>query len=127
MAVELNHTIVRAYDKWESARHLVEILDLPEPTVFGPFVVVQTANGVSLDYADDHGTPDGQHYAFIVSESEFDQIWARLVERGVRIWADPFQQEADVINTRDGGRGLYWKDPTGHDMEIITRPYGSES
>ncbi|TCP40755.1 hypothetical protein EV191_1285 [Tamaricihabitans halophyticus] len=125
MTAQLNHTIVRAHDKWESARHLADLLALPEPTVYGPFVVVQTGNGVSLDYADDHGTPDGQHYAFIVTEAEFDEIHARIRDRNIPISADPLGKEPGVINTRDGGRGLYWKDPAGHDMEIITQPYGA--
>jgi hypothetical protein len=66
MAVQLNHTIVRAHDKQETARHLVEILGLPEPASYGPFLVVQVSNDVSLDVADDHGEPHPQHYAFLV-------------------------------------------------------------
>jgi catechol 2,3-dioxygenase-like lactoylglutathione lyase family enzyme len=124
MAVELNHTIVKCSDKDASARFMVDLLGLEEPTRYGPFVVVQLANGVSLDYADDHGRPHPQHYAFIVSEREFDEIHGRLVERGIRYWADPFHRVEGEINTNDGGRGLYWDDPDGHNLEIITVPYG---
>ena len=124
MAVELNHTIVRCTDKEASARFLVELLGLEPPTRYGPFVVVQLANGVSLDYADDHGRPHPQHYAFLVSEEEFDQIHGRIVERGIRYWADPFHRVEGEVNTNDGGRGLYWDDPDGHSLEIITVPYG---
>ena len=124
MPVELNHTIVKCTDKQASARFLVEILGLPEPTTYGPFVVVQVANGVSLDYADDHGAVHPQHYAFLVSEDEFDQIHARIVERGLTYWADPFHRAENEINHGDGGRGLYWDDPDGHNLEIITVPYG---
>ena len=124
MSIQLNHTIVHSTDKHASARFLVDILGLPEPTTFGPFVVVQVDNEVSLDYADDHGAPHPQHYAFLVSEAEFDQAKARIEERGLTFWADPFHRVENQINTNDGGRGLYWNDPDGHILEIITVPYG---
>jgi len=124
VGVQLNHTIVHCRDKHASARFLVEILGLPEPTTYGPFVVVQVDNAVSLDYADDHGTPHPQHYAFLVSELEFDEIRRRIVERGLTYWADPFHRTENQVNTHDGGRGLYWDDPDGHSLEIITVPYG---
>lgn len=124
MSVTLNHTIVRCSDKEASARFLVELLGLPEPTKYGPFVVVQTDNEVSLDYADAHGRLQPQHYAFRVSDAEFDEIQTRIVERGLTYWADPFHTKENQINTNDGGRGLYWDDPDGHNLEIITVPYG---
>lgn len=124
MAVQLNHTIVRARDKQETATHLAEILGLPEPTAYGPFLVVQVSNDVSLDIADDHGEPHPQHYAFLVSEEEFDDIHGRIVERGLDWWADPFHREPGQVNTHDGGRGVYWDDPNGHSLEILTVPYG---
>jgi catechol 2,3-dioxygenase-like lactoylglutathione lyase family enzyme len=124
MPVELNHTIVKCTDKDASARFLAQILGLPEPTTYGPFTVVQVANGVSLDYADDHGSVHPQHYAFLVSEDEFDQIQGRILERGLSYWADPGHRTENQINTNDGGRGLYWSDPDGHNLEIITVPYG---
>jgi catechol 2,3-dioxygenase-like lactoylglutathione lyase family enzyme len=125
MAVQMNHTIVRVRDKQESATFLAEILGLPRPTSYGPFLVVQTANDVSLDFADDQGAPNPQHYAFLVSESEFDEIFGRITERGLDYWADPYKRRPGEYNTNDGGRGLYWDDPNGHVLEIITRPYGS--
>ena len=124
MSVLLNHTIVRCSDKQASARFLVDILGLPEPTTYGPFVVVQVDNDVSLDFADDHGRPHPQHYAFLVSDAEFDEIQARIVERELTYWADPFHTKVNEVNTNDGGRGLYWDDPDGHNLEIITVPYG---
>jgi catechol 2,3-dioxygenase-like lactoylglutathione lyase family enzyme len=123
MPVRLNHTIVYCRDKQASASFLSEILGLPAPTSFGPFSVVQVANDVSLDFLEE-GPVHPQHYAFLVSEEEFDQIWSRIKERGLAFWADPFRRQADRINTNDGGRGLYWDDPNGHILEIITRPYG---
>ena len=87
MAVQLNHTIVHAHDKQETARHLVDILGLPEPASFG-------------------------------------QIHARIRDRGLEWWADPFHHRPHEVNTNDGGRGLYWNDPNGHSLEILTVPYG---
>ena len=125
MAVQLNHTIVSVRDKQESARFVTEILGLPEPTPFGPFLVVEAANGVSLDFADDHGAPHPQHYAFLVSETEFDEIFGRIRARGLTYWADPFRREPNRINDWDGGRGVYFDDPSGHLLECITRSYGT--
>ena len=125
MAVELNHTIVSSRDAEASARWLAEILGLAEPTRFGPFVVVQTSNDVSLDFRDSRGEITSQHYAFLVSEAEFDQIFQRIEEREIPFRADPGRQRPGEINRRDGGRGLYFDDPDGHVLEILTRPYGS--
>jgi catechol 2,3-dioxygenase-like lactoylglutathione lyase family enzyme len=125
MPVQLNHTIVKVRDKQEAATFLAEILGLPAPTGYGPFLIVEVDNDVSLDFADDHGPVVPQHYAFLVGEEEFDDIFARIRERGLTYWADPFQRRAGEINTNDGGRGVYWQDPNGHSLEIITRPYGS--
>jgi extradiol dioxygenase family protein len=124
MSVRLNHTIVHAHDKDASATFLADILGLDPPSTYGPFVVVQVDNDVSLDFADDHGTPHPQHYAFLVSDAEFDQIHGRIVERGLTYWADPFHRHEGQVNTNDGGKGLYWDDPNGHILEIITVPYG---
>jgi catechol 2,3-dioxygenase-like lactoylglutathione lyase family enzyme len=124
MAIELNHTIVASRDQAETAAFLTGVLGLPDPGRYGPFLVVQTANGVSLDVADrDDVVP--QHYAFLVTETEFDEIWGRIRERGVEFYADPSRKRPGEINTNDGGRGLYFTEPSGHLLEIITRPYGS--
>jgi catechol 2,3-dioxygenase-like lactoylglutathione lyase family enzyme len=123
MPVHLNHTIVAARDKRESAAFLADVLGLEPPTTYGPFSVVELGNGVSLDFMDDE-VAQPRHYAFLVTEDEFDEIFGRIRARGLRYWADPFQQHPGEINTRDGGRGVYWQDPNGHVLEIITRPYG---
>jgi catechol 2,3-dioxygenase-like lactoylglutathione lyase family enzyme len=123
MTVRLNHTIVHSRDKDESARFLAEILGVPEPAPYGPFLVVQLGE-VSLDFADEPGSITSQHYAFLVDEPEFDDIFGRIQEGGLDYWADPFQRRPGEINTNDGGRGVYWRDPNGHLLEIITRPYG---
>lgn len=125
MAVQLNHTIVRSRDKRESATFLSEMLGVAAPVPFGPFLVVEVDNGVSLDFDDDVDEIVPQHYAFLVSEDEFDQIFGRIRERGLSYWADPGRRRPGEINTNDGGRGVYWEEPSGHFLEIITRPYGS--
>jgi hypothetical protein len=125
MSVQLNHTIVHSRDKEQSGGLLVELLGLPQPTRFGPFLVVQVANDVSLDFVDDPGPIHPQHYAFLVTEEEFDAIFDRITARELPYWADPFHNEPGRINHNDGGRGVYWSDPDGHNLEIITRPYGS--
>lgn len=125
MAVQLNHTIVHARDAEVSARFYAEILGLDAPRRFGPFIVIDTANGVSLDFLSTDEPLIIEHYAFLVSEAEFDQIFGRLTERGLDYWADPHAQHKGAINRHDGGRGCYFRDPAGHYLEIITRPYGS--
>jgi catechol 2,3-dioxygenase-like lactoylglutathione lyase family enzyme len=127
--VQLNHTIVAASDKQASATFLAEILGLAPPTPFGPFLVVEVDNGVQLDFSDDYGRSESgdvqpQHYAFLVSEAEFDEIFGRIQARDIPYWADPGETRPQQINTNDGGRGVYWKDPDGHFLEIITKPYG---
>jgi len=124
MSVELNHTIVFAQDRNASAVFFASVFGLPQPKPFGPFLQVETANGVGLDFMAHPGPVAGQHYAFLVSESEFDAIFARVRERGIAYWADPHQQEPNAINTHDGGRGVYFPDPSGHLLEILTVPYG---
>ena len=125
MPVQLNHTIVHARDRERTAAFLVELLGLPEPSEFGPFLVVRTANDVSLDVMADSGHFQPQHYAFLVGEDEFDEIFGRIQARGLDYWADPGHRRPGEINHNDGGRGVYWSDPDGHNLEIITRPYGS--
>ncbi len=125
MAVQLNHTIVASRDKLESSAFVAELLGLPEPVPFGPFMAVQAANDVTLDFMDIDGEVATQHYAFLVSEQEFDEIFGRIRDRGMGYWADPGHEQPGEINTRDGGRGVYFDDVNGHNLEILTRPYGS--
>lgn len=124
MAVQLNHTIIAAKDRDATADFFTEILGLPQASTFGPFRVVEVSNGVSLDVMQAQGEVHSQHYAFLVSDEEFDQIWDRIKERGLTFWADPHHRDEGRINNHDGGRGLYWSDPNGHNLEIITVPYG---
>lgn len=134
MTIELNHTIVAAQDKKASAQFLADILGLEVGPQYGPFIPVEIPNGVTLDYYEGEGEGDGddapitaQHYAFLVSDDEFDAIFGRIKDAGLTYWADPRHEVVNEINTNDGGRGVYWDDPNGHVLEIITRPYGSGS
>jgi catechol 2,3-dioxygenase-like lactoylglutathione lyase family enzyme len=123
MSVQLNHTIIWCRDKQKSAAFLSEILGLPEAVPFGAMLVVQLSNGVSVDFYQQDGKISSQHYAFLTSEEEFEQIFARIQARGLDFWADPGKRDADEINHHFGGRGVYFEDPDGHLLEVITRPY----
>ncbi|APE25988.1 MULTISPECIES: VOC family protein [Streptomyces] len=125
MPVELNHTIVHARNNRESAEFFATLLGLEITAEWGPFVAVDLSNGVTLDFATvpaDRITP--QHYAFLVSEEEFDAAYAQIKQRGIEHYADPHQRRPGTINHNDGGRGVYFMDPVGHAMELITVPYG---
>jgi catechol 2,3-dioxygenase-like lactoylglutathione lyase family enzyme len=120
MSIELNHTIVGATDKHTSARFLADILGRAVGADTGPFTPVQLDNGVTLDYMDRaHVTP--QHYAFLVSDADFDAAFGRIRAAGLAYFADPGYQQPGEINTRWGGRGVYFRDPDGHSMELLTR------
>jgi catechol 2,3-dioxygenase-like lactoylglutathione lyase family enzyme len=127
VSVQLNHTIVWCHDQQRSAAFLTGILGLPAATRFAHFLVVKADNGVSLDFAETTGTITAQHYAFLVGEKEFDAAFGRIRERELQYWADPGRTQPGEINHRDGGSGVYFEDPDGHALEIITRPYGSGS
>jgi catechol 2,3-dioxygenase-like lactoylglutathione lyase family enzyme len=124
MSIALNHHIVWCRDHRVSADFLTELFDLPSARHWGPFMIVELANGVSLDYHEVDGEIASQHYAFLVSDDEFDAIFGRILERDIEHWADPAKQQAGAINRNDGGRGVYFEDPDGHFLEIITVPYG---
>ena len=124
MSAQLNHTIVWCKDQRKSASFLAEMLGRPAPKQFAHFLVVDVDNGVSLDFSDNGGDFSVQHYAFLVSEAEFDAIFGRIKAKGLDYWADPARSRPGEINHHDGGRGVYFLDPDGHVLEAITRPYG---
>jgi hypothetical protein len=121
----LDHHIVVAHDPQQTAAFVAEILGLPEPVTLGHFAVVHVGEVTTLDFAQHDGPVTSQHYAFLVTEAEFDEIFARIVERKLPYWSDPFHNDPGRINTWDGGRGVYFDDPNGHNLEILTRPYGT--
>ena len=105
MSIRFNHTIVRSRDKAESATFLTDILGLPSPTSFGPFLVVELENGASLDFVSaDDAEVVPQHYAFLIDEVDFDPILGRIRARGLDYWADPLKTRLGEINHNDGGR-----------------------
>lgn len=126
MPVAFNHTIVHAHDAQETATFFSEIMGLPAPRPFGPFLAVPVEHGATFDFAqvDDHEQVHPQHYAFLVTEVDFDQIYGRIVQRGIEHYPDPDGVRTNAINHRDGGRGVYWRDPSGHFLEMLTVPYG---
>ena len=125
MSVQLNHHIVWSRDQKKEAAFLTDILGLKPATQFSHFEVVELSNGVSLDF---HTDPDHlvrQHYAFLISEAEFDAVFQRIKDRALKYWADPMRKKEGEINRHDGGRGMYFESPDGHLLEVLTRPYGS--
>lgn len=124
MPVYLNHTIVHARDARASAQFYSEVFGFGPPKAFGPFLDVETANGVTLAVLGTEEVFQPQHYAFLVTDEEFDAIFARVKARGQEYWADPGKKQQWAINAHFGGRGVYFEDPGGHLLEIITRPYG---
>jgi len=124
LAIRLNHTIVYSNDKAAGAAFLVGLFELRPPSPFGPFLDVALGNGVTLAFMD-AGEMDvqPQHYAFLVSDEEFDRIYAAIVARGLPHWDGPHKATVG-INHNNGGRGVYFDDPSGHLLEIITTPYG---
>jgi catechol 2,3-dioxygenase-like lactoylglutathione lyase family enzyme len=125
MPAQLNHTIVWCRDKKKSAHFLTEVLGLPRPRAFAHFLVVDLANDVSVDYYEEKNDPIAlQHLAFLVGEDEFDGALERIRQRTTDIWADPAKTQPGRINHHFGGRGVYFEDPDGHLLEIITKPYG---
>jgi catechol 2,3-dioxygenase-like lactoylglutathione lyase family enzyme len=124
MSVELNHTIVWCHDTKASSAFLADILGRPAPVAFHHFMVVDLDNNVSIDFMEKTGDVTRQHYAFLIGEADFDAAFARIKERKLTYWADPACTQPNTFNTHDGGRGLYFEDPNGHLLEIITRPYG---
>jgi len=124
MSAQLNHTIVWCRDKQVSAGFLAEMLGRPAPGAFGPFAVVGLDNGVSMDFHDTVEAIRPQHYAFLIDESDFDAVFGRIRAKGLDYWADPARRRPGEINHNDGGRGVYFPDPDGHFLEVITRPYG---
>lgn len=121
----LNHHIVAAADKEATSLFFAQVLGLEAPVRFGPFAVLTVSPDTTLDFMDTPGNVAAQHYAFLVTEAEFDEIFARITGRELPYWSDPHHHDPGQINHWDDGRGVYFADPNGHSLEILTRPYGS--
>jgi hypothetical protein len=132
MAAQLNHTIVWSSDQTASARFLAEMLGRPAPIRFGHFDVVELDNGVSLDFANAEGPIRPQHYAFLVSEADFDAVLSRIRKRGLEHWADPMRHRPGEINHNDGGAStsptpmaITWKLSPGPTAAVPAEPAAS--
>jgi catechol 2,3-dioxygenase-like lactoylglutathione lyase family enzyme len=119
MTITLNHTIVPSHDKAASAGFFARIMGLGDTAAAGPFMQVRVNGDLALDY-DNRDSFDSHHYAFVVSDQEFEEIFERLKLENVGYGSGPFDPTDGKINTRRGGRGLYFADPDGHLMEIMT-------
>lgn len=126
MSIRLHHTIVYSRDKRASAEFFTELFGLPRPAPFGPFLGVAVGNQVTLDFCDANGQIAPQHYAFVVSEDDFDRIVGRVKTHSIAYWADPARSRRGKVSTRHGARVVYVEDPSGHLLEVITEPYGGE-
>jgi catechol 2,3-dioxygenase-like lactoylglutathione lyase family enzyme len=124
MPITLNHTIVHAHDAAATAAFFSDLLGIAPAKRLAHFTILQIGD-TSLDLIETDGQISSRHFAFLVSEKEFDDIFGRIKDRDIRYWADPFRRQPDRINHWDDGRGLYFDDPNGHLLEIITRPYAS--
>jgi catechol 2,3-dioxygenase-like lactoylglutathione lyase family enzyme len=121
----LNHHIVLVHDADEAACFFAEILGYEPAVRLGHFALLRVTEDTTLDFMSTDRDFEKQHYAFLVIEAEFDEILVRVRERGLGHWADPMHKVPGQINKLDDGRGLYFDDPDGHSLEILTRPYGS--
>jgi catechol 2,3-dioxygenase-like lactoylglutathione lyase family enzyme len=119
--VELNHIIVPSRDKVGSSNFLARILGVDPPRPVSHFMALELSNGVTLDY-DDAEDFRSQHCAFLVADdAEFDAIFERVTAAGITYYADPNHRFPGVVNDRNGGRGFYFEDPDGHNMEVFTK------
>lgn len=122
MTIRLDHTIVPAKDKKASARFFAEIFGLTVSPRPGYFAQVRVNESLTLDFSDDvdSGTRESHHYAFHVSDVEFEAIFGRVKARGIPYGSEPDEPTNGRINTRRGGRGFYFEDPFGHLLEVMT-------
>jgi catechol 2,3-dioxygenase-like lactoylglutathione lyase family enzyme len=123
MTVTFNHAIIAAADRDASARFYLDLLELPEAPSWGPFTNIQLTDGVLLQFAEPGVPVQLNHYAFLLDDDLFDRACQRLRDQGTDHWADPQMRRPGQVNTEHGGRGVYFKDPAGHAIELITRPY----
>ena len=123
MTIELNHTIVPSRDKVASARFYRDMFEFEYSGAMGHFEPVRITNqALTLDF-DNRESFERHHYAFKVSEEEFDTIFARIQDRELAYGSGPFTPENGEINHWNGGRGVYFRDPSGHLLELLTRDY----
>lgn len=125
ITISLNHTIIFADDKSASASFFTRLFGLPEAESWGPFLIVNLDNDGLIQFAEPGIEIQPQHYAFLVAEDDFDGIYSRIVEYGIEHGPEPRDTTSGTFNTNHGGRGVYFRDPSGHGLEVLTSPYGS--
>ncbi|MGW9114553.1 VOC family protein [Microbacterium sp. NPDC055683] len=123
MTAHFNHTIIASTDPAEMAGFYRDLLEADEAPSWGPFVNVVIGGGVLLQFAAPPTEFPPQHYAYLLDDEHFDRAHARITESGRAHWADPQRSRPGEINHEHGGRGVYLLDPSGHYLELITRPY----
>ena len=126
MTIELNHTIVPSHDNEASARFYQDLFGFEYDGPLGHFAPVRiSSQALTLDF-DTRENFHSQHYAFKVSEAEFDEIFGRVQALQLRYGSGPMTPEDGEINHWNGGRGVYFRDPNGHLLELLTRDYTAE-
>ncbi|EGD56675.1 VOC family protein [Gordonia neofelifaecis] len=121
MAVSFNHTIIGAHDPQASAHFYREVLGARPAPDWGPFTNIVLDDATLLQFAP-APVNDPIHMAFLMNDEEFDRGYAALQRRQVEHWADPQMRRPGEIATEDGRR-VYFKDPSGHLLEMLTQPY----
>ena len=121
MPIALDHTIVPAKDKQASAKFFAEIFGLKVKPGEGHFAQIQVNESLTFDFADEP-EPQSHHYAFHISEAEFEAIFGRVKAKGLPYGSAPYNHADGQVYTRRGGRGFYFEDPNGHLLEVMTVP-----
>jgi catechol 2,3-dioxygenase-like lactoylglutathione lyase family enzyme len=124
MSVQLDHLLVPSLDKLAAARQLAELLGVPwSPTGVGPFAPVYVNDGLTLDFDQWDAPVPRIHFAFRVSEEDFDAILARIQAAGIAYRSLVHGPVDSQVDTAHGGRIVYWNVPDGHQWEMLTVSY----
>lgn len=123
MTAQFNHTIIASKDAEATAAFYRDLLEADEAPAWGPFINVRLEDGVLLQFAAPPMEFPPQHYAYLLDDAHFDRAYGKITERGIMHWADPQRTRPGETNTEHEGRGVYLLDPSGHYLELITRPY----
>ena len=123
MPAMFNHTIIASTDRNASAKFYLDLIEASPAASWGPFTNILLEGGVMLQFAEPPVEIQMQHYAFLVDDELFERAYSRLVAWEITHWADPQMSRPGETNSDHGGRGVYFKDPAGHAIELITRPY----